>query len=258
MAFRTCLRRWSGGSWPGIASPAGTRALASAAVLTSALALLAPPAASAAVERRDVDLKGPDGVVLKATYFSPGSPGPAVLLIHQCNMTRRAWDDFANALATAGFHVLSPDLRGFGDSGRKPEPQKWAGDLDLALRYLTTAKDVDQSRLAVGGASCGTVEAALLASRHRGIRALVLLSGGAGAGQRFIADTASLPVFGAAAERDDAAEPTRQAVEASRNPHSNLRVTEGREHGVAMFRSHPDLVALIVQWLHDQLAPAVR
>jgi dienelactone hydrolase len=242
---------------PGTAPPARRRGLASAALLASALVLLVPTA-SAAVERRDVELQGADGVVLKATYFSPGSPGPAVLLIHQCNMTRRAWNDFADALATAGFHVLAPDLRGFGDSGRKPEPQKFAGDLDAAFRYLTAAAGVDKDRVAVGGASCGAVEAALLASRHREVRALVLLSGGAGAGQSFIADTPSLPVFGAAAERDDAAEPTRQAVEASRNPHSNLRVTEGREHGVAMFRSHPDLVALIVQWLHDQLAPAVR
>ena len=230
-------------------------------VSTSALAVLAVlvlSASSAAAEKRDVELKGADGVVLKATYFSPGGPGPAVLLIHQCNMTRRAWDDFADALATAGFHVLAPDLRGFGDSGRKPEPRKFAGDLDVAFGYLMAAAGVDSGRLAVGGASCGAVEAALLASRHREVRALVLLSGGAGAGQSFIADTPSLPVFGAAAERDDAVEPTRQAVEASRNPHSNLRVTEGREHGVAMFRSHPDLVALIVQWLHDQLAPAGR
>jgi dienelactone hydrolase len=229
-----------------------------AVLLASALAALVPSTSSAAVERREVDLKAADGVVLKATYFSPGTPGPAVLLIHQCNMTRRAWDDFADALATAGFHVLAPDLRGFGGSGRKPEPQKWAGDLDAALRFLMTAAGVDARRIAVGGASCGAVEAALLASRHRDVRALVLLSGGAGAGQGFIADTPSLPVFGAAAERDDAAEPTRQAVEASRNPHSNLRVSEGKDHGVAMFRSNPDLVALIVQWLHDQLAPAGR
>src|SRR5262245_48226514 len=96
--------------------PAQKRGLAAAALLMSALALLVLPAPAAA-ERREVEFKGPDGVGLKATYFSPDSPGPAVLLIHQCNMTRRAWDDFADALATAGFHVLAPDLRGFGDSG---------------------------------------------------------------------------------------------------------------------------------------------
>lgn len=209
---------------------------------------------SAQVQKRDIDLKAGDGVLLKASYSSPGSPGPAILLIHQCNMDRRAWDAFADALATAGFHVLAPDLRGFGGSGRTPTPQKWGSNLDTAFDFLLAQPGVDKDRVAVGGASCGAVEASLLASRNRSVKALVLLSGGAGAGQGFIAATPSLPVFGAAAERDDAAAATRAAVEGSKNPHSDLRMSEGREHGVAMFRTNPDLVALIVQWLHDQLS----
>ena len=193
---------------------------------------------------------------MKATYFAPGAPGPAILLVHQCNMDRRAWDAFADALATAGFHVLAPDLRGVGERGRTPTPQKWGSDLDTAFELLLSQQGVNKDCVAVGGASCGAVEASLLASRQRGVKALVLLSGGAGAGQGFIADTPSLPVFGAAAERDDASVATRAAVEASKNPHSNLRISEGGEHGVSMFRSNPDLVALIVQWLHDQLSTA--
>ena len=34
---------------------------------------------------RVVDLKAPDGIMLKATYFAAGKPGPGVLLLHQCN-----------------------------------------------------------------------------------------------------------------------------------------------------------------------------
>ena len=41
-------------------------------------------------------------------------------------MDRRAWDAFADALATAGFHVLAPDLRGFGESGRTQRPRSGA------------------------------------------------------------------------------------------------------------------------------------
>ena len=217
---------------------------------------LASVGLSAQVKKQEVDLKASDGVVLKATYFSPGSPGPAILLVHQCNMDRHVWDEFGNALATAGFHVLTPDLRGFGDSGRTPVPQKWGSDLDMAFELLLSQQGVNKDRAAAGGASCGAVEASMLASRKRGVKALVLLSGGAGAAQPFIAGTPSLPVFGAAAERDDAAVATRATIEASQNPHSNLRISEGREHGVAMFRTNPDLVALIVQWLHDQLSAA--
>jgi pimeloyl-ACP methyl ester carboxylesterase len=226
------------------------------------LALAALPlfstALSAEVEKRDVDITAADGFVLKATYFSPGTPGPAVLLIHQCNMTRRAWDDFGEALATAGFHVLAPDLRGFGDSGRTRTPSKWAGDLDAALQYLLAGDGVDRGRVAAAGANCGTEEAAMLASRHRVVRALVLLSGGAGAALDHIAKTPDVAVFGAATEGDAAEPATRMAVETSKNPHSNLRIGKGREHGVGMFRTNPDVVALIVQWLHDQLAQPVR
>jgi dienelactone hydrolase len=218
--------------------------------------LLASAGLNAQVNKTDVDVKAPDGVVLKASYFSAGAPGPAVLLIHQCNMDRRAWDAFANALATAGFHVLAPDLRGHGQSPKPAAPQKWAADLDAALAQLLAMPGVDKNRVAAGGASCGVVEAAMLASRNRAVRALVMLSGGAGAGLSHIAATASLPVFGAAAERDDVAAATRAAVEASKNPHSNLRIIEGAAHGVPMFKTNPDLVALIVQWLHDQVSSA--
>jgi dienelactone hydrolase len=227
--------------------------LAFALGLTALIWALTTGSASAQVGKRDVDIKTADGVTLKASYFSPGTPGPAVLLIHQCNMDRRAWDAFGDALATAGFHVLAPDLRGFGDSPRPAAPQKWGADLDAVLSYFLAQPGVDKEHAAAGGASCGVVEAAMLASRQKAIKALVLLSGGAGAGLNHIATTPALPVFGAAAERDDAADPTRAAVEASKNPHSNLRIIEGNAHGVPMFRANPDLVALIVQWLHDQL-----
>ena len=168
-------------------------------------------------------------------------------------MDRRAWDAFGEALATAGFHVVAADLRGFGDSPRPPAPQKWGADLDAALSYLLSQTGVEKERIAAVGASCGGVEAAMLASRQKTVKAIVLLSSGAGGGLSHIAATPGLPVFAAAAERDDAADPTRVAVEASKNPHSNLRIIEGNAHGVPMFKSHPDLVALIVQWLHDQL-----
>jgi dienelactone hydrolase len=220
--------------------------------------LLAGVVLSAQGPERVVEIKAADGVGLKASYFTADALGPAVLLIHQCNGDRRGWTLFAGALATAGFHVLAPDLRGFGENGRSPAPQKWGGDLDAAIAFLKSQAGVNSGRLAVAGASCSGVEAALLASRHKEIKGLVLISGGAGAGLSFISDTPSLPVFGAAAERDDAAAAVRAAIEASKNPHSNLRIAEGREHGVDLFRANPDLVALIVQWLYDQLLSSGR
>src|SRR5271166_1389438 len=65
-----------------------------------------PPAA------RVVDLKAADGTMLKASYFAAAKPGPGVLLLHQSNRTRRAWDELAAQLAAVGINTLTLDMRG--------------------------------------------------------------------------------------------------------------------------------------------------
>jgi dienelactone hydrolase len=146
------------------------KTLVIAAALTFAVSLLAEVHKSAEVHKKDVDIKAPDGVNLKGTYFSAGREGPAILLLHQCNMDRHAWDGLADDLAGNGFHVLTVDFRGFGESGgskstdpdtRAAERKKWPSDVDTAFEYLTRQKGVDQSRIAVGGASCGVTQASL-------------------------------------------------------------------------------------------------
>jgi len=51
---------------------------------------------------RAVDLKASDGTILKASYFAAAKPGPAVLLYHQSNRTRKGWDMVARQLAAGG------------------------------------------------------------------------------------------------------------------------------------------------------------
>src|SRR6266849_642001 len=83
-----------------------------------------PPAA------RVVDLKASDGMVLKATYFAAAKQGPGVLLFHQSNRTRKAWDDVAGQLAAAGINTLAIDIRGYGESGGEQATKKRSGDID--------------------------------------------------------------------------------------------------------------------------------
>jgi predicted alpha/beta hydrolase len=64
-----------------------------------------------------VAIAATDGTKLSATYYAAAKPGPAVLLLHMCNTTRRSWDPLAPRLAAAGINALSVDYRGFGDSG---------------------------------------------------------------------------------------------------------------------------------------------
>jgi len=178
-------------------------------------------------------------------------------------MDRHAWDGLAQDLAHAGFHVLALDFRGFSESGgdhdpskRTAEREKWPGDVDTAYAYLLAQKGVEKSRVAAGGASCGVGQASDLAARHHEIKALVLLSGGAGdSAKTYLTATPGVAVFGAASEGDtNAAKGIKEAVEASKNPKSQLKLYMGTEHGVPMLAKNPGLQPMIVNWLKEELA----
>jgi dienelactone hydrolase len=233
-------------------------ALALAGALTFALGI------SAEAQKKDVDIKAPDGTNLKGTYFSPGRRGPAILLLHQCNMDRHAWDGLAQDLASGGFHVLTLDYRGYGESGqhfanqddrRKTVQEKWPSDVDAAYTYLLEQNGVDKTRIAAGGASCGVTQSSNLATRHHEIKALMLLSGTASdEAKAYIADNPAIPVFGAASEGDtSAAKGIKEVVEVSKNPHTTIKIYAGTEHGAAMFAKNSDLEPVIVSWLSTQL-----
>ena len=233
-----------------------------AITLAAALALAAV-GASADIQKKDVDIKAPDNANLKGTYFSPGHAGPAVLLLHQCNMDRHAWDGLANDLASAGFHVLTVDFRGFGDSdgkttdatARQAMRGKWPADADAMLAYLLKQAGVDKSRLAVGGASCGVTQSSDLAARHHEIKTVIALSGTATEATRsYMAETPGVAIFGAASEGDtNAAKGIRDLLAASKNPRSTIKIYAGTEHGVPMFAKNPELQPLIVSWMKAQL-----
>jgi dienelactone hydrolase len=234
-------------------------------VLGVAAMLAAATLAAAETQKKDVDIKAPDGVNLKGTYYSSGTPGPAILLLHQCNMDRRAWDGLAADLATAGISVLTIDFRAFGESGgdRMPFrelsqtviPQKFPGDVEAAYAFLRAQPGVDRTRVAAGGASCGVTQSSALAARRPEITTLMVLSGTASDETKaYIAKTPALAVFGAAAEEDrNAAAGIKAIVDASKNAKSVLKMYAGAEHGVPMFARNPELQPMIVSWLKTQL-----
>jgi dienelactone hydrolase len=258
--------------------------LGTSLVLISCLALSAAPVAA---QTRNVDLKAADGIVLKASYSSPGKPGPGILLFHQCsdNGSRRLWDGLAKDLVAAGFHVMTFDNRGFGETGGSlpppPPPPRPAGrglpptgggagrgaleisgasglppgDGDAAFAYLLAQKDVDPTRLAVGGSSCGATDAADLAARRRDIRAVLLLSGlPSPGGTAYLTTTPAPPVFGIYAEQDFGAGAMRSTIALSKHPRSTLKMFPGSGHGVELFTQHPDLQQATVKWLQDRVS----
>lgn len=103
-----------------------------------------------------------NGLEFSVVVDGPGN-GPPVVLLHGWPDSSRVWRHQVPALAAAGFRVLAPDLRGFGDSDR---PEGTA-----AYRSRTLCGDVTGildafgvERAAVVGHDWGAALAWLLAS----------------------------------------------------------------------------------------------
>src|SRR5437762_14076252 len=155
--------------------------------LSVAMSLFATPAKGAS---HDVDIKKPNGTILKGTYFAAEKPGPGVLLFHQSNRTRKSWDDVARQLAAAGINTLTVDVRGHGDTGgnfdnwsgpkwKEARKEWWPDDLDAVFQFLVSQPGVTRDVIGVGGAGLLGVDNSVETARHHAaeVKSLVLISG---------------------------------------------------------------------------------
>lgn len=97
--------------------------------------------------------KGYDGVTLAADVG--GDPHhPAVVLMHGGGQTRFSWGKAARELVRMGYHVISLDLRGHGDSDWSPN-----GDygIDAFVRDLYAVVETLPGPAALVGASLGGI-----------------------------------------------------------------------------------------------------
>ena len=117
--------------------------------------------------------------------------GAPVVLLHAGVADRRMWRPQLPALGHR-FEVISPDLRGFGDSPLPPEPYVNADDLAELLDHLGV------SDAAVVGCSMGGRVALELATRHPDrVNSLVLLC----PAYRGVPPSAAVEAFDAAEDR---------------------------------------------------------
>jgi len=100
---------------------------------------------------------------ISMAYDDRGS-GPAVVLVHGFPLCRRMWHPQVNALTGAGYRVILPDLRGFGESDAPEGPYSmdlFADDIAALLDHL----EID--RAVVGGMSMGGYVLFNLVERYR-------------------------------------------------------------------------------------------
>src|SRR5437867_3287741 len=229
---------------------------------------------------RVVDLKASDGAILKASYFAAAKPGPGVLLFHQSNRTRKEWDDLGAQLAAAGINTLTFDVRGHGESGGQESrgearKKQWPLDLDAAFQYLISQPGVKRDVIGIGGAGVIGVENSVeTARRHSAeVKSLVLLSGETlREGLDFLRQASQLPELFVVADDDEyppivegmellyitASSPSRKFVHYSASheapwlwyePFDIGKVPANGGHGTDLFKPHPELPGIIVDWL---------
>ncbi len=121
------------------------------------------------MERRDLLLGG-----LRVRYYEAGS-GPAVVLVHGAGASGKIWRKQFGPLSDR-FHVIAPDLPGFGWSGFSPAIANVCGYSGFLLSLLD-ALEVDAASL-VGSSMGGWVSCCLAAARPDRVERLVLISPG--------------------------------------------------------------------------------
>ena len=216
---------------------------------------------------RVVDLKSANGTILKGTYFAAAKPGPGVLLFHQSNRTRKSWDDVARQLAAAGINTLTVDT-----DPNKTRKQRWPGELDAALEFLVSQPGVNRDVVGIGGAGVIGVEDSVETARlHPAeVKSLVLLSGETES-LDFLRQALQLPELFVADDNDEyppiveamellyvtASSPSRKFVHYSAaheapwlwyEPFDIGKVPAKGGHGTDMFKGHPELPGIIVDW----------
>lgn len=117
-----------------------------------------------------------DGVALAVERFGDADV-PGLVFAHGFGQTRRAWTGTARALAHEGWHCLTADSRGHGDSGWSMDGQydfpQFVDDLVLLAQYAALPPAPTLPILV--GASMGGLLGLVAQAAHAPFRALVLV-----------------------------------------------------------------------------------
>jgi pimeloyl-ACP methyl ester carboxylesterase len=211
-----------------------------------------------------------DGVEIVGNLWIPEQDqSPCVILLHMLEKTRADWDDIRQSLFNKGYAVVSIDLRGHGESTKQGDAvidvsqfteddfQNMVLDVQAVLKELRENVRIDNSKIAIMGASIGANVGLQAAASDPLIPVVVLLS--PGKSYRGIrTDTALLdygkrPILIAASEEDGYAANSSQYLKELAQGYSKLLMYNNIGHGTEMFKAPTDLEEEIIDWLDTYL-----
>ena len=236
----------------------------------AAIAFLIFPVGGTAYAATSLSLEVKGGVTLDATMYAAKQPGPGLLFLNMCDPTRdqTAWNNVATALADKGYHILTFDYRGFGQSGgERPTNlrsvdeaipywrEHWMSDVQIAYDTLIAQEGVEASRMGIAGASCGVFMGLEFAIRHPNIKSLVLLGGPTEKSQREqLADMSEVPILLISGDERGpneirgTLEWSDEVFAASNHPDTRFLKYKTVTHGTNIFELHPSTEQMVVDW----------
>lgn len=123
---------------------------------------------SAGLERKEIDL--PDGTHF---VYLEGGAGEPLMLIHGFGANKDSFDRLAKYL-TPHYHVVIPDLIGFGESGHPPNADYSPIPQAERLRALATALGISTLHLA-GSSMGGQIAMSFAVAHPEEVRSLLLI-----------------------------------------------------------------------------------
>jgi alpha-beta hydrolase superfamily lysophospholipase len=205
-------------------------------------------------QARRVVFKVSDGITVVGEELGRGANG--VVLIHSQGRDRQEWTFFAQRLANSGFHVLSFDLRGHGDT-------KLSRDLGES-DYLDMGKDVATAAsylrkrgaktVAFVGAQLGANLALRAAVADEAVDNIVLLSArlnvhGVKTGEA-MKSYGDRPVLIVASEANGQDLKSAGILEQLAGEQVHVKLHDGKETGVRMINRVPELEGMVLSWLN--------
>lgn len=217
------------------------------------------------------DAQGNGFVTIVGNYWQGSNP-QGVILLHMMPATRTSWNTFAELLNQHGYHVLTFDLRGHGDSyklinssGEEQhlnynnfhdiDHQNSTYDLEGAINFLG-AQGISKDQIILCGASIGANLALSYMGTNHNIRKGIALSPGLDyrgiktqcAIENMFLDQQILLVT---AENDKYPNHSVNVLSGVGEVVKEIRYFETGGHGTDLFESHPELQSFIISWLKE-------
>jgi dipeptidyl aminopeptidase/acylaminoacyl peptidase len=136
-----------------------------------------PPSAYQA-DYEDVSFTSTDGIILKGWFVKPArhvQRSSAIIICHGVGANRSDFTGLAASLSQRGHFVLLFDFRAHGESGGKRTSLGYheQKDIDAALAFLKTRREIDPRRIGIYGFSMGGSSAILTAAKTGAFAAVV-------------------------------------------------------------------------------------